>query len=104
MNQVKSPQPWDAVREDVPDVQRVIEDDDCQDDVQRPWQAAEIQQPPPTPLDHVRERLNDGSFEQVDRRSRGASENDVSRDMTPFRFADTPQWTTAFECGEHQKR
>ena len=72
--------------------------------MQRRWQATDIQQPAPAPLDHVRERLNDRSFEQIDRRRGGAREHDIARHVTPFRFADTPQRTPPFERGEHQKR
>src|SRR5258706_6194758 len=72
--------------------------------MQRRWQATDIQQPPPAPLDHVRERLDDGSFEQVDRRRGGAREHDIARHVTPLRFADAPQGTPPFERGEDQKR
>ena len=82
---------------------RVVEKDDRQDDMQRPWQATEIQQSASTPLDHARERLNDGSFEQIDRCRGGARKHDIARNVSQFRFADPPQRATPFECGKHQK-
>ena len=58
----------------------------------------------PTPLDHLCQGLDDGSLEQIDRRSGRAREYDIARHVTPFRFADPPQRTTPLECGEHHER
>src|SRR5262245_29862169 len=72
--------------------------------MQWPRQAAHIQESVPTPLDHFGQGLDDGSFEQIDGRCGGAGEYDIARHVTPFRFADTPQRTTPFECSEHHER
>jgi len=104
MNQMEPPQPGDTVHEHVPHVHRVVEEDDRQNEMQRRRQPTDIQQPVTTPLDRVRERLDDGSLEQIDCRRGGAREHDIARHVTPFCFADTPQRTPPFERGERQER
>jgi len=103
MNQVEPPQPGDAVRQHVPHVQAVVEEDDRQHEMQPRRQTTRIQQPGTTPLDYVCEWLDDGAFEQIDGRRGGAREHDIARYMAPFRLADTAQRTTPFEGGEHDE-
>ena len=104
MNQVEPPQPGDPVREHVPHVEGVVEEDDRQNEMKRRWKATHIQQSESSALDHPGQRLDDRSFEEIDRRRGGAPEYDIARHVTPFRFAGTPQRTTPFECGEHHER
>ena len=63
MNQMKPPQPGDAVREHMPRVEGVVEEDHRQNEMQRRWQATHIEQSEPTPLDHPGQGLDDRSFE-----------------------------------------
>jgi hypothetical protein len=104
MNQMKPPQPGDAMREHVPQVEGVVEEDDRQNEMKRRWKATHIQQSVATPLDHPGQRLYDRSFEEIDRRRGGAREYHIARHVTPLRFAGAPQGATPFECGEDHER
>ena len=104
MNEMEPPQPRDPMREHVPHVQGVVEEDDRQNEMQRRWQPTHVQQSVATPLDHLGQRLDDGPLEQIDRRCSGAREYDIARHVTPLCFADMPQRTTPLECGEHHER
>src|SRR6266511_2830504 len=103
VHEMKPPQPRYSVYEHVPHVQRVIEQDDSERDVQRSRQFPRIEDSQPASLDETCKRLNDGPLQQIDRRRGQAGKHQVARHSTELRLVLMPERAPALERREHHK-
>src|SRR5919201_3929533 len=89
--------------QDVPDVQRVIEQDNREQYVERSRQSRRMEQSEPAPLHDTRERLNQRALQQIDRCGSQAGEYQISRKAAKLRLVLLPERPPALERREHHE-
>ncbi len=90
MHEMKTPQPRHAMREDVPHVKRVIQQNDGERDFQGVRQRQLFEQSKFAPFDERGEPSDDRSFGELQRDGGHSGHGEVARIAHPFRFDRTP--------------
>src|SRR4051812_17247541 len=86
MDEMESPEEGDAVRSEVPDPERVVEEHDGDDDPRHTGQSGDVQQPDATGHDPSGKRSEQRSADEGRQRQGHPSGGEIARDAAQLRL------------------
>jgi hypothetical protein len=104
VHDVKVPQPRPLVRQDVPHVERVVEQEHGEGHLQPDGQSQELEQPPPPSLDEGGERPHDGLFRNPERSRAHGGHGQVTRLAPELGLDGAPQRAASLQPREQPER
>lgn len=101
---VKAPEEWNAMRQDMPEVECVIEQHEASDPLGPDRQLQARQQTKPIPLDGRNQRHDEGALHDLHRRARQGSKGEVSQIVSVGGFHMAPKGTSPLEADEKSEK
>src|SRR5438046_4824347 len=97
---MEAPEPGDAVGEDVPDIERVVHEDDGERHLERAGEGSPLEEPPPLRGHEPRERADRRPLGERDGRRAERDYREVARQALPLRLDRTPERLAPLEPEE----